>query len=224
MKTTIWASQLRTLANALSNGGKKPVTTQMLCAALGVDDIPGKARVRRSITSMVKRGEMERIKDGEFRYVPQKAAAIGAYGESYKRMWRIIRTEKAGWTVQEIAGTTRLHCATVGDYCTWLEQAGFIVRCGKQGNTRIFRATQQAREHRETPYPPSSPKDSYAKERSAVCRLVKMFMDPNPGLRRAGIIAECRTVLARFDRDNAQKDNAQNENTKKENSDVEQQD
>ena len=137
MKTT-WATQLRALATTLSDNGKKPISTLMLCAALSADDVETKARVRKSVSEMVKRGEFVRIRDGEFNYIPQKAAAIGAYGESYRRMWRIIRTEKAGWTVQTIASTTRLHSATVSHYCQYLEREEYIARCGKQGKGTIL--------------------------------------------------------------------------------------
>lgn len=199
---TAWASQIRTLADTLSEGGKKTVSTQMLCAALGITGTPAKTRVRRSITCMVKRGEMERIRDGEYRYFPKKATAIGAYGESYKRMWRIIRTEKAGWTVNGIASTTRLHSSTISEYCKYLEQEGFIARCGKQGNARLFRATQKATEQRETPYPPCAPKDTYVKERNAACRIICAFTKPNPALDKERIITDCRAILARFEKEN----------------------
>ena len=200
MKTT-WASQLRSLATTLSDNGKKPISTLLLCASMGADDVATKARVRKSVSEMVKRGEFERIRDGEFNYIPKKAAIAGAHGESFRRMWRIIRTEKAGWTVQDIASTTRLHSTTVSHYCQYLEREKYIARCGKQGNTRLFRSTRKAAEQRNTPFPPSAPKDAYAKERNAACRLVRLFMDPNPSLNRAGIIDECRAILARFEKE-----------------------
>lgn len=198
---TDWQNQIRALAQTLSENGKREVSTQMLCTALGANDTPTKARVRRSVNHMVKHGEMERVRDGLFRYVFGKALAAQRYGEAYKRMWRIIRTEKAGWALYDVAGLARADHSTVGQYCRWLEREGFISRCGKKGNTILFKSTEKAREQRETPYPPVPSRDPFEKERNAVWRLVKVFMQPNPADSRDKIINECRAILARFEQE-----------------------
>ena len=77
--------QLRKLAKALSQDGKLEVTSQALCAELGVTDVETKALVRRSITHMVRHGELERIASGRFLYKAGAAAAMERAGESFRR-------------------------------------------------------------------------------------------------------------------------------------------
>ena len=199
--SAIWADQLRALARKLSDNGKKEVTTRALCEALGVTDINGKALVRRSITHIVRHGEFERIAPGVFLWRGDVAGVMKRDGERFRRMWRIIRTEKAGWQIADVAAITRLHQATVASYCRWLEKEGYLKICGKRGNARLFRATDKAFRQRETPYPPSAPEDPYGKERSAAARLVRMFMEPNPAICRDKIITECQAIIARFEQE-----------------------
>lgn len=201
MVATIWATQLRDLARNLSDNGRIEITAHSLFRALNAEDTATKARIRRSITHMVEHGEFERIQEGVFRFRPGAADAAKRYGESYQRMWRVIRTENAGWTMNAVAGTTRLHPSTVTEYCKWLEKAGYIARCGKKGNAILYRATGKAHEQRATPYPPVLPKDPYSKEWSAACRLIRQFMDANPAQNRETIINECRVILARFEQE-----------------------
>ncbi len=191
--------QLRKLAKALSQDGKLEVTSQALCAELGVTDVETKALVRRSITHMVRHGELERIASGRFLYKAGAAAAMERAGESFRRMWRIIRTENTGWSIAGVAALTRLHQATVSGYCRWLITEGYITICGKRGNTRLFRATDKARQQRETPYPPAAPEDIFSKLRNAANRLNRMMMEPNPDVCREGILAECRAIVAHFE-------------------------
>lgn len=201
MARTPWADQLRELARTLSEDGQKEVTSSALFLAIGAVDVGMKARVRRSLTHMVERGELTRVKNGVFRFSTQADQITKRYGDSFPRMWRIIRTENSGWSIRTIAGTTRLHPSTVQAYCQWLEEEKLITRCGKKGNAFLYRATNKARLQRDTPYPPVLPKDPYAKERSAACRLVRLFMNIDPGKNRENIITECRAILARFEQE-----------------------
>ena len=196
---TAWADQLRTVTHTLSEDGKREITIRMILTTIGAEDARTQSRVRRAICHMVARGEMKRVRDGVFTYVPGVVSAVSQYGESFKHMWRVIRKADAGWTVNFIAGTVRLHTTTVAEYCRWLEQEGYITRCGKDGNSRLYRATQKAADELKTPYPPAAPKDLYAKERGASCRLVRLFMEANPGKHRVKIVTECRAILARFE-------------------------
>ena len=198
-----WVEKLRELALKLSEDGMREITTKALCEALGVLDSERKALVRRSITHMAHHGELERVAPGVFLYRSDVAGVMQRGGERFRRMWRIIRTEKAGWQISEVAAITRLHQATVAGYCRWLEQEGYLKVCGKRGNARLFRATSKAFSQRETPYPPSAPEDPYDKERTAVARLVRMMMEPNPGICRDKIITECRALIARFEEEEA---------------------
>lgn len=196
MKREDLAPRLREYAAVLSDNGRRAVSTLALCAMYGAEDIATKARVRRSIEHMVNRGELVRVEPGVFSFHPDKAELVQRDGISFRRMWKIIRTERAGWTVADVAATTKLHSTTVNNYVRWLEEQDFISRCGKQGNTRLFRATEKAIQHRETPYPPVLPKEPYRKERDAAIRIVRELMKVAPN--ESAIAEGCRILLARF--------------------------
>lgn len=187
--------QVRELVDALSGGGKEMVSTQAICAAAGAEDDKEKAKVREALRNMVKRGELVRRRPGVFSFRAQAAQNVKQHSESYQRMWRIIRTENAGWTVAHICSTTRVPSTTVSEYVRWLYKEGFIALCGKDGRARLYRSTGKARAQREAPYPPRTRPDAFAPARSAVCRLVRIFMEPEPSARLDEAEAQCRTIM-----------------------------
>jgi hypothetical protein len=193
-----WTEQLRRVAVELSQGGKKEVSTLALCAAVGAEDEATKAKVRRSVWHMVNRGELVRVRPGVFTAKPNRMVMMERNGMSYRRMWLIMRTERAGWTIAAIAATTRLHNSTVNKYCLWLLGEGFLVQCGKKGNERLFRVTAKGVDHVETPFPPVTEKDPFVRERNAAARLARVFMEPDPARHSEKIVQECQVILARF--------------------------
>jgi len=160
-----------------------------------------KGRLRSKLKDMIVRGELIRVRPGVFTYHPK--AVNQREGQGYQRVWRALRSARPGWTMQEIAQVTRMSPSMVRKYGNWLHGEGYIAHHGRRGNTRLYRATAKAKDRRETPYPPRSIKDPFAGERSAACRLVRLFMARDlarPAVRRR-IVEECRLILQRFEKE-----------------------
>ena len=157
-----------------------------------------KRRLRKKMRAMMNRGELVRVSPGVFTYHPE---ALGQrYQEGYQRVWRALRSARPGWSWQDLALVTRMSYAMVRNYALWLQDQGYVAPLGRQGVTRLWRATSKAMEQPETPYPPPTPRDRYADQRSAACRLVRCLMERDPGrpVVAAQIVKECHQILERF--------------------------
>ena len=184
------------------------VTNTMLFQALGAEDAAAKARVRRAVTHMVRRKELLRVRDGVFTYNPK--AAPRRESTSYERVWRAVRASKPGFSVAELVQVTRFSERQVREYVRWLLEEGHLASHGQEGNRQLYRATQKARDTRETPLPPVGVKDPYEKERNAACKLVRLLMERDcgkPAVAR-GIVESCRAILARFEKEQNKEDEA----------------
>lgn len=195
---TVGMDQLRTVIQGMTEQGKKRITNAMLYEALGMETEAEKARLRRRVTDMVRRSELERVEDGVFLY--NLKAAPQRNGKMYTRIWRLVRKKEPGWTVQDMAARTRASYTLAHRYCNFLLEEGFITRHGKDGNTRLYRSTPKAKEHLDTPFPPIGAKDPFEKERSACCRLVRLMMERDPYQRgvRDKINKELKIMNTRF--------------------------
>ncbi|WP_319543189.1 hypothetical protein [uncultured Pseudodesulfovibrio sp.] len=172
---SVTMDQLRDVIQRLTEGGKNTISNAMLYEALGFEDEVEKQRMRRRVTSMIKKSELIRISPGWYSYNPK--AQPQRNGEAYMRVWRLVRSKNPGWSMHDMATVTRVSYTMVTRYCGWLLEEGYLARHGRKGNTRLYRATQKAKEQRDTPYPPIAPSDPFDKERSAACRLVRLMME-----------------------------------------------
>lgn len=189
---------IRQVIRGLCPSPDSRVSHARLYEIFGLRSEAEKARLRSRLGDMLRRGELVRVRPGVFVY---RAVALGRReGEGYRRVWRALRSARPGWTMHDLAQVTRMSYSMVRKYCLWLRQEGYIAPQGRQGNTRLWRATAKAKGRMRTPFPPRRPKDPYQAERAAACRLVRCLMDMDPG--RAGvrerIVTECRTLLERF--------------------------
>lgn len=188
-----------TLRTALKAFGTKDVATSIqLATALGLETESQKNVMRRRLQSLVQQGEAERVAYGQYRY--KVGAEPRKQGEGYNRMWRIIRTENAGWAMARIAMLARIDRTMVNRYCTWLLSEGLVEKCGRQGNTALWRTTAKGREQRETPWPPKDLPDPYAAERQATARLCQILLTKNPDAAhvRADIGKQLAVLCKRF--------------------------
>lgn len=188
-------AQVRAVLVELTENGQKLVHILDVIDASGAEDEAARTGVRNVLKDMQARGELASAGRGIVSFVPGAEFGMRCNTKSYDRMWRIIRTENAGWTAVQVRSLARVPQTTLGDYLRWLVQEGFVAQCGVKDRSRLYRATQKARGQRETPYPPRLIKDKYAQARRAVCRLVRIFMEHEPALQRDKIEAECRTIL-----------------------------
>ena len=192
-------SEVRAFAQtACQNPVKDRLSFQQLYEVFGVESAKDRARFRRKLRDMVRRGELVRVGPGLYRYNPNALDQEAA--EGYQRIWRAIRAQRPGWTVHDLAQVTRLSYSHALAYCKWLDREGYITRHGVRGTANLWRATAKAKEQQTAPIPIRTPTDPFNVERNAACRLVRCLMvaDPYQVGPRQQIISEAQTILRRF--------------------------
>ena len=185
------------LRRALRACGDEVVTVAKLSNMLGLSK--HEQRVARDrLNRLVKTGEVEKVAYGQFRY--RMDYAPRRQGESYVRLWRLIRVQGPGWSRAKISALVRIGRTLVDNYVNYLEDKGFVERCGREGNTTLWRTTAKGREQRETPYPPLDIPDDYERERSATARLCQLMLTCNPDLpsTRMRIMKQLEILLQSF--------------------------
>ena len=171
----------------------------MIAQAMGAAPGQETNQVRSRVTNLHRRGELERVEDGVFRYLPSKQPRGNA--ESCQRVWRAVRASKPGFGVTDIVLATRYSERVVRKYLRWLLREGYLAKHGRKGNQILYRATLKARDTVSTPYPPNPNQDPFKRERDAACALVRLFMerDPYQPHARRSIVENCLAILDRFD-------------------------
>lgn len=198
MNERLSAKVVRAAVVGLIEGGAEAVSPALVCEALG--EKRADPRVQGIMGDMVRRGELERIGTAQYRYHPEALDDSRRDSEFYPRIWRAIRSDKPGFTLQNIALLTRVSYSHVRKYANFLEDAGFIARHGMDGQRRRWRATQLAQDTPEAPYPPKKIKDPFEREKNLALGMVQAFLlrDPYQPAVRTKIIENCRAILARF--------------------------
>ena len=192
-------SEVRAFAQtACQNPVKDRLSFQQLYEVFGVDSAKDRARFRRKLRDMVRRGELVRVGPGLYRYNPNALDQEAA--EGYQRIWRAIRAQRPGWTMHDLAQVTRISYSHARTYCRWLNREGYITHHGRRGTSTLWRATAKAKEQQTAPIPIKTPTDPFNAERNAACRLVRCLMatDPYQTHIRQKIINEAQTILCRF--------------------------
>lgn len=189
---------LRTAARNLGAKGEA-ITNAMFYAALGADEQKERDRIRKRCGTLVKTGELKRIKPGQYRYNPNAAPARS--GELITRMWRSLKSANPGFTAQGIAKISGASYTHVIKYFRFLESDSFITRHGRTGNTLKYKGTKKMRETQRAPMPPRPLGDPFEVERKHVHDLVGLFMikDPNRPDVKKQIAEKCRAILDRFE-------------------------
>jgi len=178
------------LSKRLSEGFT--VTTQdELMEALSV--LPEeKRRVFEAIRQLKRRGELMAEGKG-FRYLPEASPEPLS-----DRIYRVIRAHNGGFTASDISSIAEINPARVRNFIESLAATGYLKAAGRQGQTKIWMATQLCR---ETPKPPrlNYSQGSFVLERRAVARLVDIFLSAADlaGERTAENIREQLEILNR---------------------------
>lgn len=186
------------LRSALQGLSGREITNALLYEIMGVDSEEERARLRRSLTHLVRKRELLRQAPGTYLYNP-KATSPQA-GEMCSRIWRAIRASKPGWSKLDLSLTTRVSHSHLSQYVNWLEDQGYVERHGRKGNVVLYRGTGKAREQRETPFPPREARDPFAEARAACARLVRVMMTRDlyqPSACKE-VVKECAAIMARF--------------------------
>lgn len=170
---TAGMEEVRNALKAFSANGNATSVAQMR-DALGAETESQRQMVRRRIQELIERGEAERVGQGHFRYIAGREPR--RHGESYIRTWRIIRIQPPGWTKSSIASIARVGGTVAQRYVNFLEEEGFVERCGRERGTILWRTTAKGQAQRETPWPPTDILDVYARERAAMASLCTLML------------------------------------------------
>jgi hypothetical protein len=201
MKTDAMTA-LREVARNMGKDGRE-ITNAMLYTALGVpkEDTAERDRIRRRCNTMVFSGELKRVRPGCYTY--NFKAATARDHDKLIAIWRAIKSAKPGFTAQEITRVSGADYTYVVKYFKHLEFEGYIKRHGRDGNTLLYRITAKTRSLKQAPHPPRAIKDPFAEERRQLHELVGLFLlrDPYQPAVRDKIVAACRTILARFEKE-----------------------
>lgn len=192
-------ADLRETARNLGKDGAV-FSNHMLYQALGGEDGPEKDRIRRRAASLVVTGEFIKAGRGQYRYNAKAAPARN--GEIITRMWRAVKSAKPGFSVQDLARVSGACYSHAFRYMRHLENDGYLRSCGRSGNTILYRATEKARNQVHAYQPPRPLRDPFENEKEQVHELVSLFMlrDLYQPAVRNSVVACCKTILARFER------------------------
>lgn len=169
---------------------------------LGPDDVDARRNIRHRCQNLTQQGELTRIRVGHYRVVPD--ALPRKKRDGYDRIWRTIATAQPGWTVRDIVVVSECGDNHVRHYLKWLLNEGYVTRHGwnQLGRTQCYRTTAKARERRSPAYPTPPARGAYPEERASLARLAKLFACADLQQRSVQnkIVLHCKTILARFER------------------------
>lgn len=196
--TTVKTSDLRDVLRSF--GADKKVCSAVLYELFGLVTAQEKQRLRDALKEMCARGELVRLRNGEYKYnFNFRLRENAAYG----KIWRFVRASKPGWTRADIARQLNgVSAKQIDRYCQWLAKKGFIEKYGKQGAATSYRATYRASMTPETPYPCFTDRP-FEQEKAAALALARLILCENPSLPKiAGeIVTACDVLYARFKKD-----------------------
>lgn len=115
----IFAERVRQAARGLDT-----FTAKSLADAVEVMTYRERSKVWESIKDFYKRGEMERVERGVYRYVKRHMPVTVR-----QRLWDVIRRlPTAKFDLDDLEQLTGCNRATIKDFCKWLVKEGYAVR------------------------------------------------------------------------------------------------
>ncbi|XPV77658.1 MAG: hypothetical protein ACNI27_07005 [Desulfovibrio sp.] len=198
MRAPVRINEMRTLVRALSKEGKISFTNAHVYEAQQLSGIKEKDRCRRCLNDLVARKEIKRVDTGRYEYLPENRPH--RTGESFSKMWRAIRNYKGAWSYYELAAVSHVHVTAVNKYSRWLARKGYVRASGRKGRCTAWIVTTSGRAMARTPYPPMPMKDAYARERTAMTNLCRIFFEKDLTSEefREEIVKSCLVLLKRF--------------------------
>lgn len=206
---TVTIDMVRTALKSFG-ANKQEISNAQLYDALNLKNGKEKDRLRSRINDLVRAGEVVKVRPGVYTYNFKHRSREG---KGYAAIWRFVRKEKPGWTLNECALMVRIDYSHVLKYCGWIEDEGYVERVGRNAKRAItYKGTPKADATPETPYPPRKDTDPFEKERVAAATLVRLMLCANPYQPRTGraIVDACRVLLARFENTVTQAENKEN--------------
>jgi hypothetical protein len=202
---TITTDMVREAMRSFCKGGKR-VSNAQLYNVLALGNEKEKDRLRTRVNDMVQAGEVIKVSPGLYEYNDKYRVRKNT---TFPAIWRFVRSQKPGWSLNYTCQLTRISYTQVARYCAWLENEGYIVRHGKDGATTLYRATDKADRHPETPYPPITDKNPFERENAAAARIATLMLCHNPYQPTVArqIADACKVLLARFETPVTQNEN-----------------
>ena len=207
---TITLEMVREALRSHCKKGKR-ISNAELCRIFNLESEIEKNRLRARLNDMVNKKELLRVGSAlyeyNFKYIVRK-------NTTFPVIWRFVRMQKNEWAFADVCQLTRISYSQVKRYCEWLENEEYIVRYGRAGATITYRATDKADKTPETPYPTVADKNPFERENAAAAELARLMLchDPYQPTTVRKIVAACRVIQARFDRDFNQVKNGGKEN------------
>lgn len=171
-------------------------TNPMIYEALGAgkEDQPRRDRIRKRCNQLIKSGELERIRPGEYKLI--KGAEPRRDAPLINLAWRAVKSAKPGFTAQDIARRSGATFPYISKWLRHLEKEGHVKIHGRKGNALLYRASKQALQTQDAPLLPREPCDPFKTQRAAVCELVRLFMlgDLYQSGTKNKIRKECQTI------------------------------
>ena len=122
------AEQIRQAVRHLSPGGFR---ADDISCAIKVRPYEGRAHVRVAIRDFLKRGEMERVRRGWYRYVPRPQKTTNR-----QRLWNVIRRmPDCRFSLNDLEQITGIKRESITEFCGWLVSDGHAHRM-KRGQFR----------------------------------------------------------------------------------------
>lgn len=202
---TITTDMVREAMRAFCAGGRQ-VSNAQLFEVMELTQAQEKDRLRTRVTDMVAAGEVFRVARGLYEYNFKHRSRKNT---SFPRIWRFIRTQKPGWSFAMVSKLTQISYTQVMRYGRWLEDEQYIVRHGKDGTTQLYKATARASAAPETPFPPTTDRNPFERERAAAARLATLMLCHDPYSPRVAqeIVKHCCTLTERFGNTDTQHEN-----------------
>ena len=121
-----FADRVRRAAKGLKDFGAGE-----LADAMEIRTYRERQQIREAIRDFLKRGEMERIERGRYRYLPRIEKVTNR-----QRLWNVVRRMSGPFfTLNDLEQLTGIHRESIKEFCGWLVREGYAERL-KKGHFR----------------------------------------------------------------------------------------
>lgn len=175
------------------------VTNTQLYSFMALDAEVEQSRLRTCVNRLVAAGEVQRVGRGSYIY---NFGQVSRQDGMIKKIWRFVRSQKAGWTTDHCALLTHVARRHVRRYVYWLLENSYIEQFGITDETqKTYAATALALSQPDAPYQPTIVSDAFLEEKVAASVINRALLCKNPYLPGTAqeIVEACQLLLARFE-------------------------
>ena len=154
--------------------------------------------LRAQVNILARKGEVEKVGTKGLRYTGKPT--LSSQAPAREKAWRLIRIQRPGWTVADIACVTHGSANNIARFVEFLLREGYVVQVGRKGTAPCYRTTAKGVQERFAPQPVEQIYDEFLTEKKAAAKLVLHMLtrDLDNEVNR-GLVANQLSVLnARF--------------------------